>query len=347
MVDLIEGFGLPQPSYSLAPISEADTAEKLAKWTFKLLIKHLKNNSEISTRGYSLCLVHGDTVSTLVCALIAKRHNIPVAHVEAGLRSHDLFHPFPEELIRRVVSRISSVYYCSSSSASENIIRQRPGANIINTEQNTLLDSVRLAAKNNRKRENRDSAPYCIASIHRFENISRRERLSFILDTIRNISKQIAVRFVLHSATREKLLHFGLMEILESEENIKIIPRMGYFDFISMVQFARFLVTDGGSNQEECSYLQTPCLLMRMHTERDEGIGETTTLSKYDPTIIASFLDKHKDCQPSTSFNQELKTKPSTTIALDIQSRLKTDHKNLKTKIFKKSPSPKNNFRDE
>ena len=325
MTDLINSFGLVAPTYSLAAIDEADTSLKLATWLFKILKQHLRSTSVIAHKQYYFCLVHGDTMSTLAGALIAKRHGIEVAHVEAGLRSHSIFHPFPEELTRLMVSRLSSVFYCSGPTAIENIKRLRDDADIVDIGQNTLLDSVRFALNEPFQptplcdRNNR----YCVVSIHRFENISNSKRLRFIVETIRKLAQNIRVRFVLHAATRNKLIQGGWLTILEKDDAIELLPRMRYFEFIKLISQAQFLISDGGSNQEESSYLDIPCLLMRQKTERDEGMGTNVVLSEYDPACIQSFLESNIERPPRpTASLDRFSEQPSKIIARDLETRL-------------------------
>ncbi|WP_417530907.1 UDP-N-acetyl glucosamine 2-epimerase [Marinobacter lipolyticus] len=325
MEDLINGFGLVAPAYSLAAIDEADTSVKLATWLFKILKRHLRKTSIIAQKEYHFCLVHGDTMSTLAGALIAKRHGIQVAHVEAGLRSHSIFHPFPEELTRLMVSRLSSVFYCSGSTAIKNIKRLRNNADIVDIGQNTLLDSVRFALSEQFKPPHlsNENDRYCVVSIHRFENISNSKRLRFILESIQGFAQTIKVKFVLHAATRNKLIQGGWLPILEKDDAIELLPRMRYFEFINLISQAQFLISDGGSNQEESSYLDIPCLLMRQKTERDEGMGTNVLLSEYDPACIQSFLESNseKPPRPAASLDR-FSEQPSKIIARDLETRL-------------------------
>lgn len=325
MEDLIGGFGLATPAYPLAAIEEADTSVKLATWLFKILKQHLRTTSIIAKKEYRYCLVHGDTMSTLAGALIAKRHGIQVAHVEAGLRSHSIFHPFPEELTRLMVSRLSSIFYCSGSAAIKNIGRLRDNADIVDIGQNTLLDSVRFALSDQFQPYPLDEEGnrYCVVSIHRFENISNSKRLRFIIETIRTFAQTIKVKFVLHAATRNKLAKGGWLPILEKEDGIELLPRMRYFEFINLISQARFLVSDGGSNQEECSYLDIPCLLMRQRTERNEGLGTNVVLSEYDPERIESFFETNRERPPRPVASLDrFSEQPSQIIARDLEARL-------------------------
>lgn len=321
--DLIEGFGLPAPAYTLTSIGEADSTAKVSRWLLRVLWKHCITSSKLASRPYKVCLVHGDTLSTFVGALLAKRHGIKVAHVEAGLRSHNFFHPFPEELTRIAVSKMSDIFYCSGSDAIKTIKNTRENADIIDIGQNTLLDSVRVAleVEDNKAFENQEH--YCVVSIHRFENISNEKRLIFITDQLVKIAARIKVKFVLHAATKNKLENSGLMEKLKDHPSIHLLPRMSYFKFINLLRNSYFLVSDGGSNQEECSYLDIPCILMRNKTERSEGLGENVVLSEYKTDIIDEFVKKHSQPRKQalsylTIYNEQ----PSNLIANDLKLRL-------------------------
>ena len=133
---------------------------------------------------------------------------------------------------------------------------------------------------------------YGVVSIHRFENIFNKNRLNFILNQIEYISKSCPLYFVLHPATVQKLHSYDWYLRLENNPNVKLTNRMGFIDFIQLINNSRFLITDGGSNQEESSYLGLPCLLMRNATERKEGLDQNVVLSAYDDKIVRHFVRK-------------------------------------------------------
>ena len=114
---------------------------------------------------------------------------------------------------------------------------------------------------------------------------------------------------VLHPATRRRLEETGLLDRLENNTSFVLTPRMGYTQFISLISCAEFVVTDGGSNQEELSYLGIPTLLMREATERQEGVGKTTVLCNYDTKIIDEFLENHEEMRAKGQITDD--TKPS------------------------------------
>lgn len=320
MADLIDGFDLPQPAYSLAPVGEASSKRKLLKWLLQIFWKNLGPNTSLHRNRYRFCLVHGDTLSTLVATILARLQGIQVVHIEAGLRSKSILHPFPEELTRLAVSRMSSIFYCSGKDANSNAKALKPKAHIVDIGENTLLDSVRIAILKGKEVPATDSLPYCVASIHRFENITNKDRFLFIVNNIINISRTIQVYFVLHSATKHQLMKHGLYDRLSKEQGIQITPRMSYFDFIRLISAGKFLISDGGSNQEECSYLDIPCLLMRQRTERSEGLGRNVYLSNYEQTAIDTFVAQYSQSPRITSAPLEkFNVFPSKTIAQDLE----------------------------
>jgi UDP-N-acetylglucosamine 2-epimerase (non-hydrolysing) len=159
----------------------------------------------------------------------------------------------------------------------------------INTEQNTLLDSVHLALGAPVEEFSREQ--FALASIHRFENIFFRRRMTKILELVELASTRCQIVFVLHPATGNQLKSYGLLDRLETNARIRLVPRMGFFEFIRMAKSARFVITDGGSNQEELSYLGVPTLLMRKATERIDGLGSTATVCSYDRDAFVRFLE--------------------------------------------------------
>ena len=241
MDDLIAAFGLPLPNYTLVKVSEASTSLKLLKWLLSIVKKHLFFNSEITKHHYQVCLVHGDTLSTLVCALIARRYKIKVAHIEAGLRSFNYFHPFPEELVRVMVSKLSHIHFYAGDWAGNNLKKYK-NKETINIKYNTLIDSVKFALSQQANDYNFNIPnKFVIVSIHRFENLSNQKRLSFIINQILELQKKINVLFVLHPATREKLNAIKKTSVLINN-GVSLIPRLDYIDFLALLSKCVFII---------------------------------------------------------------------------------------------------------
>lgn len=291
MDDLIVCFKLRKPDAYFLPLGESETLYKLLIWLYKAFIggmKVIRKNS-----GNDIVLVHGDTLSTLLAAFISKLKGIRVVHVEAGLRSNNLFHPFPEEIIRLLVTRLSDVYICQNDFAVRNIETLGDAKQTFNIGANTLLDSLATVLSDSKNSLSSRGPNYCVVSMHRSENLTNPVRFSFLMRMVIETAEVIAVKFVLHPATRAKLETTGWMDKLRDAYNISLLPRMDYTNFIGLLYGANFLITDGGSNQEETSYLNIPCLVMRKATERIEGLNTNVVLSKYDKSIITEFIQKH------------------------------------------------------
>ena len=323
IADLIQNFGLRNPDYCLVEIREASTSIRLAGWLMEIAQKYfLTFKKAFWIEKTEICLVHGDTLSTLIGALIAKRFKIPVAHVEAGLRSNNYWNPFPEELVRIAVSRLADIFYCPGDWAADNLrFPANTTRHIINTKENTLLDAVGYALKS--RVEPAFPEEYGVVSIHRFENLYNRERFNFILKQVEKISNSCTLHFVLHPATREKLLSIGWYLRLQSNPRIQLCDRMDFLSFIRLISNSAFLISDGGSNQEESAYLGLPCLLMRKATERKEGLNRNVVLSDYDSRIINDFVEKALRENRKTADWNPVSQSPSEIIVNDLKNRLK------------------------
>lgn len=282
----------PDITVSDEPIKQ--TIVGLLFWFFKTFFssfKVLRQEFKSLDKNKTFLIVHGDTVSTPMGAILGKIMGVKVAHVEAGLRSFNWFNPFPEEINRVISSHFADVFFCPNDWAVNNLKGIR--GEKINTKQNTLYNSVRLAVSINKKIDIDIKEKYFIFVMHRQENIYNKDRVIFLLNQIANLSKKMKCIFVMHEPTRISLEKMGLLEDLKKNKNINIIARQPFFSFISLLKDSELIITDGGSNQEESYYLGKPCLILREHTERIEGLGENVVLSKNDTGIIKSFIKNY------------------------------------------------------
>ncbi|MBN1811541.1 MAG: UDP-N-acetylglucosamine 2-epimerase [Anaerolineae bacterium] len=239
--------------------------------------------------GGGICLIHGDTLTTLLSLLYAKRCGLKVAHVEAGLRSYHLLDPFPEEIIRLIAMRYSDILFAPSDWALENLHKMGYGGKSINAGGNTIIDTIRYARKHTDGGQ-RPSTPYAVATTHRVETIYSRPRMEKIVILLERIAAERLVLFVLHEPTRQQLSRFGLYTRIMQNSSIRVLPLQPYLEFVNLLAGADFVVTDGGSIQEETYFLGVPCLIMRSKTERLEGLGENAYLAKFDAEQIDKFL---------------------------------------------------------
>jgi UDP-N-acetylglucosamine 2-epimerase (non-hydrolysing) len=288
MSEMLEEFGLKPPDVVLHEGRDVVSLPQMALWLVRILLQCAVSRRRIfgeDARG--IVLVHGDTFSTLLGALMGRVARLRVGHVESGLRSFDLFHPFPEEITRLLTFRLSHVLYCPGQWAVDNVARYR--GEKVNTLANTLSDTVALAARVPLRSDHVPTEPYALVSLHRYENIFRRDRFLRLVEILEEIAEAKPCLFILHPPTDQQLRRFGLRERLAGNPRIELRPRYTYFDFFALLKRADFVVTDGGSIQEESSYLGVPCLLLRKATEREEGLGANAVLSNYDRRVIRDF----------------------------------------------------------
>jgi len=262
--------------------------------------------------GKPLVLVHGDTMTTVVGASMGRALRVPVAHVEAGLRSYDLRHPFPEELNRRTASRIARIHYAPGPWAASNL-----HGDVVDTGSNTIRDSLALVDGEDGPPGVAPEEPFGVVSLHRFELLSSRVELGGVLEVLAKAARRIPLVFVDHSVTAAALERFGLGHYFDSEAFVRV-PRLRFFDFVRLVRRSAFVVTDSGGSQEECFYLDIPCLVHRVRTERREGLGENVVLSGMRLDSLESFLgdpERHRRRSPLPDAS------PSDVIVADLERR--------------------------
>ncbi len=230
-----------------------------------------------------LVLVHGDTMTTVLGALLGRLLGVPVAHIEGGLRSHDLRHPFPEELNRRLASRLSRIDYAPGRWAASNL-----HGDVVDTGTNTIRDSLELVPPGEPV-FGLPEEPFGIVSLHRFELLNNRRLLEDTIELLAAAALRTPMFFIDHPVTIAALERFGLQRPFDDKRFVRI-PRMRFFDFVRAQRQCSFVVTDSGGSQEECFYLDLPCLVHRVKTERREGLGENAVLSGMRTDILRDFL---------------------------------------------------------
>jgi UDP-N-acetylglucosamine 2-epimerase (non-hydrolysing) len=289
IADLLEDYQLRKPDISLYTGNDITSIGKMIRWGIMILAKTIRDKEDIFKGDKSGVIVnHGDTFSTLLGSVIGKINGIKTAHVESGLTSKNILHPFPEELFRRIVFYLSDIYFCPGNWAVENLKGHR-GLKI-DTKTNTLYDAVSRKAENPGNNSIIPKSSYGIVSLHRYENIFKQKRLTEIITQIEEAAEDLPLLFILHKPTLERLQESNLLDRLENNPNIETRPRYNHTDFMALIKKSEFVITDGGSNQEECFYLGIPCLIMRKHTERQEGLGENAVLSQYKLNTLRNFI---------------------------------------------------------
>lgn len=301
---LMDDAKLPAPHYTLTNGRKGHDLEKktdIILWGLRLTGTTMKDFLKIKkelkkTPGKHAVMVHGDTVTTVYGAVLAKLLGLPIVHVEAGMRSHDWRNPFPEEIDRRIVGKLAQYHFSPGDTPTNDLKKENAKGEIIDTRRNTVLDSLRYAqrapatGKGFGKLDMKK--PYVVISIHRNELMANPKALKELLESIRDHAKSdnLQMVFLDHPITKERITQLGYDTILEGK-NIIRLPKLSYYKFIQLASKCKYTITDSGGLQEESAFLGIPCLIHRMATEREEGLGKTAELSLYDKKKVEDFLN--------------------------------------------------------
>jgi UDP-N-acetylglucosamine 2-epimerase (non-hydrolysing) len=223
-----------------------------------------------------LVVVVGDVNSTLAASLVAAKLVIPIAHVEAGLRSRDRY--MPEEINRIVTDRVADLLLTPSRDAGENLRAEGTPEERIHFVGNVMIDTLRrhlpLATLDRvRHRIPIGDGPYAVLTLHRPSNVDEHETFSSILGAVRHVASRMPVVFPVHPRTRNRLGEFKLGAELDG--TILTEP-LGYIDFLALTSHASLILTDSGGLQEESTALGIPCLTLRENTERPVTVTDGT-----------------------------------------------------------------------
>jgi UDP-N-acetylglucosamine 2-epimerase len=257
-------LGIPEPDYHLGvgSASHGHQTGEMLNGIEEVLIKEKPD----------LSLVFGDTNTTLAGALAASKLQIPVAHVEAGLRSFD--RKMPEEVNRVLVDHCSNMLFCPTRTAVENLSREGIAKGVHLTGDvmaDILRDCIRIAEKNFSLLEKLKLTPkgYCLATVHRAENTDDSGRLKSIMRALVEIGNVV---FPCHPRTEKRLKDEGLWDRLNKE--LIVIKPVGYLDMLLLESNAQKILTDSGGVQKEAYMLKVPCITMRDETEWVETIED-------------------------------------------------------------------------
>jgi len=244
-----------------------------------------------------LVIVAGDVNSTIACALVAKKLHIPVAHLEAGLRSFD--ERMPEEINRVLTDRISDILLTPSEDGDDNLLKEGVPDDRIHLVGNIMIDSLmehRLKADDSPIMGDLgigDSEPFVLVTLHRPSNVDEVQGLETLLAAFKEIGKQIRIVFPMHPRTSKNIERLGLSHRLSEIPNLTITEPIGYLDFMKLQMNAKFILTDSGGIQEESTFFGVPCLTLRENTERPITITEgTNQLVPLDSESIVEYSIK-------------------------------------------------------
>jgi len=261
----IEELGLPKPDYGFKV--RASTPGFQTGRIMTLVERTVKRAEP------ELVLVEGDTNGVLASALAAVKLNVPVGHVEAGLRSFDL--RMPEEHNRRLVDHVSTHLFAPTESAKRNLERESVWGKI-HTTGNTVIDAVMqhlpMAEKKSRILDGMRFKRFALATAHREENVDDPAVLKSFVEAF--IEAPIPVVYPVHPRTRKRLAQQRMWRKLSSSANVQTLPPLGYFDFLVLMKNCEVILTDSGGLQEEATAppVRKPTLVVRLSTERPEAV---------------------------------------------------------------------------
>ncbi len=248
-----------------------------------------------------LVVVVGDVNSTLACSITAAKLWLPVAHVEAGLRSFD--RKMPEEINRIVTDTLSDFLFTTSREADENLLREGIPLEKIFFVGNVMIDTLnkhRARAKqlDTPARFGLKPGHYALLTLHRPSNVDVPEAFSGILEALTVIQCDLPILFPAHPRTVKRITEFGFAKRLAAAPNLRLVEPLGYLEFLDLMMHAQLVLTDSGGIQEETTILGVPCLTIRENTERPITISQgTNLLVGPDPArIIATAQDVLAGC---------------------------------------------------
>jgi len=280
--DFFDQLNIPLPDVNLESGSGTQ-----AEQTAKIMIRY---EALLIDKPCDLTLVVGDVTSTMACSIAAKKMNIKVAHVEAGIRSFDL--SMPEEINRMVTDSITDYFFTTSRLANQNLLKLGAKEDTIFFVGNTMIDTLL-------KNRNRFFKPqifdelklidqnYAVMTLHRPANVDQEYKLKALIQEIADNSKGIPLIFPIHPRTAKVFDTIGI-----SHPNLHLIEPLSYLEFNYLVERSKVVITDSGGITEETTVMGVPCLTLRDNTERPEtcSIG-TNELVGTDPSAIKPALD--------------------------------------------------------
>ncbi len=310
-------LGVREPDHVMGGDKDIDTVAQAVRWSAGLgmrLVSADRLRREVFGGHGGICVVHGDTPSTLLSALMAKRAGLRTGHLEAGLRSRRLLHPFPEELIRLAVMRASDLLFAPDEQAVLNLRELELPGEIIEVSANTVVEALRHSLG---QPPTPGSGPV-VVTMHRVENLKSAKRTDQLIALVAEIAASRPVVFFAHGPTAETFRRRGLDRTLQ-QSGVDVRPLAPHGEFTRMLASAPFVISDGGSIQEECALLGVPTLVWRLRTERGDGLGANVVLSQYDDATVRAFLtdpEAHRRTPPAS------RTTPSEQILDALLARL-------------------------
>lgn len=325
-VALRQELGIKEPDVFIGGDRDIATVPAAVRWSFRIATQLASARSlrrDVFGPQPGICVVHGDTPSTLLGALLARRAGLEVAQLEAGLRSFNLLNPFPEELVRIAVMRIATYLFAEDQAAFDLLHHMGLGDKAVLLPENTVIEALSYALDGRAPAV--QSGP-AVVTLHRVENLSSRQRIEGLVTLVEAAASRRRVLFVTHPPTRVAFERYGVLSRLASA-GVQLVDLLPHKDFVKAVAEAPFVITDGGSIQEECVLLGIPVLLWRGATERRDDLDGNAVLSEYSVETGQWFLARFEELrrppadltvQPSAVVLETLLESPSGPLRRDL-----------------------------
>jgi len=232
-----------------------------------------------------LVIVAGDINSTMACAIVAKKLNIKVAHIEAGLRSND--REMPEEINRLITDSISDYFFVTEPSGEKNLLKEGQDMSKVFFVGNLMIDSLHYGLNKIKTKKEYNSTDYGLVTLHRPSNVDSIDNLQEILGALSDIANEINLFFSVHPRTQKKINQYKI----PFSKKIKILEPLSYLNFLHLMRDSKVIFTDSGGIQEESTALKIPCYTLRYNTERPITInqGSNRLVSPTKINIINTF----------------------------------------------------------
>lgn len=246
-----------------------------------------KLGEAVEEQGPDMIVVHGDTTSTLTGALTAYYRQVPVAHVEAGLRSYDKYSPFPEEMNRRMTDVLADLHFAPTSKNKENLLQENVRENNIYITGNTVIDAALMTVSDNftfaspledilKEAGNGFKKDIILLTAHRRENLG--EDMEEIFEAVKRITEQFKDHKIIFPVHLNPAVRRAAGEKLGELTNVHLIEPLNYDNFINLMARSKLVLTDSGGIQEEAPAFDVPVVLLREKTERPEAIEAGTVV---------------------------------------------------------------------
>jgi UDP-N-acetylglucosamine 2-epimerase (non-hydrolysing) len=289
--ELCGRLGLPLPHRRIGGLGGKDLvrAKDTPRWMAGFAAAGLAERGDLrrelrSDARRPLVLVHGDTFTTVLGALLGRSLGADVGHVEAGYRSGSLRSPFPEEANRRAVARIVSLNFAPGPREVTNLAHAR--GEVVDTGANTVVDSLKLLGADETG-PGAGSGPGLV-TLHRFELLSDDDRLREIMGLVLDAAANGPVRMLVGHRERYQLERIGLLERAETE--LELGDKLPYPDFVPVARASAWILTDSGGLQQEAAYLGVPCLIHRERVESFVGLDRNIVVSGMSADVVRGFL---------------------------------------------------------